>query len=316
MKIVILDGGTTNPGDLSWGPLEALGELTVYSDTPPELLVSRSKDAEALILNRPALPRDILIELPRLRFVGMLATGYNAIDIRAARELGITVCNVPDYCADMVAQQAFSLLLCLCGNVHRYSELVRAGRWQEAVSLNSGACPLSELSGKTLGIVGFGSIGRRVAEIGLAFGMGILFYSRSEKNAPAGCRQTELTELFEKSDVVSLHCPLTSETRGLVSKELLARMKRRAFLINTARGGIVDSRALADALNTGALAGAGLDVMEQEPPKPDDPLLTAKNCIITPHVAWSSREARERLILTVAENLKAFQEGAPRNAVN
>ncbi len=316
MKIVILDGGTTNPNDLSWAPLEALGELTVYNDTPPELVVSRSREANALILNRPALPREVLIQLPRLRFVGMLATGYNAIDIRAAGELGITVCNVPDYCADMVAQQTFSLLLCLYGNAHRYSELVRAGHWQEAVSLNYGTCPLFELSGKALGIVGFGSIGRRVAEIGRAFGMEILFYSRNEKKAPAGCRRVELTELFEKSDVVSLHCPLTPETKELVGKELLSRMKPTAFLINTARGGIVDSRALADALNAGALAGAGLDVMEREPPKPDDPLLTAKNCVITPHIAWSSREARERLILAVAKNLKAFQEGTPKNVVH
>ncbi len=316
MKIVILDGGTTNPGDLSWNPLEALGELTVYDSTPPELVIPRSLEAEALILNRPALDRAVLAQLPRLRFIGLLATGYNAIDTKAARELGITVCNVPDYCAELVAQQTISLLLCLCSNVHRYSEAVKEGRWQEAVSLNYSICPLTELSGKTLGIVGFGNIGRRVAALGQAFGMKVLVYSRMAKELPAGFRQTELPELFSHSDVVSLHCPLTPETRGMVGEALLSFMKPTAFLINTARGGLIDSRALAEALNTGRLAGAGLDVMEQEPPRPDDPLLTAKNCVITPHIAWSSREARARLIETVADNLKAFQKGTPRNVVN
>ncbi len=316
MKIVILDGGTTNPGDVSWAPLEALGDLTVYEQTPPELVVPRSLEAEALIVNRPVLSREILSQLPKLRYVGMLATGYNGIDTAAAREMGIAVCNVPSYCAETVAQQALTLLLCLCGNAHRYSEAVRAGRWDEAVSMNYGPYALFELAGKTLGVVGYGSIGKRVANLGLALGMKVLLYSRTRKEAPEGCRWADLETLFAESDAVSLHCPLTDGTRHLAGAKLLSRMKPTAFLINTSRGGVVDSAALAEALNAGRLAGAGLDVMEQEPPRPDDPLLTAKNCVITPHIAWASREARERLVAEVAGNLAAFQNGTPRNTVN
>lgn len=316
MKIVILDGRTTNPGDISWEPISSLGELTVYGASFQEQVVDRCRDAEAVILNRLSMDRSTLEQLPKLRFIGMLATGYNAIDTKAAREHGIAVCNVPGYCGDMVAQQAVSLLLSLCGNVHKYSEKVHSGNWTEAVALNYGAHPLVELSGKTLGIVGFGSIGQKVAAIGQALGMNLLLYSRTRKNAPAGARWVELEELFAESDAVSLHCPLTPETRGLAGERLLSLMKPTAFLINTSRGAVVDSRALADALNAGRLAGAGLDVMEQEPPRADDPLLTAKNCVITPHIAWASREARERLVAAVAENLRAFQADAPQNVVN
>lgn len=316
MKIVILDGCTTNPGDISWEPVSSLGELTVYDASLQEQVVDRCRDAEAVILNRLSMDRNTLEQLPKLRFIGMLATGYNAIDTKAAREHGIAVCNVPGYCGDMVAQQAVSLLLSLCGNVHKYSEKVRSGNWTEAVALNYGEHPLVELSGKTLGIVGFGSIGQKVAAIGQVLGMNLLLYSRTRKNAPAGARWVELEELFAESDAVSLHCPLTPETRGLAGERLLSLMKPTAFLINTSRGAVVDSRALADALNAGRLAGAGLDVMEQEPPRADDPLLTAKNCVITPHIAWASREARERLVAAVAENLRAFQAGAPQNVVN
>lgn len=316
MNIVILDGGTTNPGDVSWEPLAALGNLTVYDRTSPGEIVPRSMEADALIVNRVALTREILLKLPRLRFIGMLATGYNAIDTKAARERGIAVCNVPFYCVETVAQQAFTLLLCLCGGVHRHSELVRAGKWEEAVEMNYGSHPMFELTGKTLGIVGYGSIGKCVANLGLALGMDILLYSRTKKDAPQGCRWVPLEALFAESDVVSLHCPLNDSTRHLVGKDLLSLMKPTALLINTSRGGVIDSAALAEALNSGKLAGAGLDVLEQEPPEADDPLLTAKNCVITPHIAWASKEARERLISSVAENLKAFQQGCPRNVVN
>ncbi len=316
MKIVILDGGTTNPGDISWKPLEALGSLTVYEDTPPELVISRSLGADALIINRIHMTKDIIDILPDLQFIGMLATGYNAVDTEAAKSRGIVVCNVPDYCASIVAQQALTLLLCLCGNPHRYSALVKSGNWKEAETLNYGAFPLLELSGKTLGIVGFGSIGRKMADLGLALGMRVLLYSRTPKNAPAGCQWSEMESLFTESDVVSLHCPLNDSTRHLVNKDMLARMKPTAFLINTARGGIIDSAALAEALNARKLAGAGLDVLEQEPPKPDDPLLAAKNCIITPHIAWAAKDARQRLIAAVGENLRAFQAGRPQNVVN
>lgn len=315
-RIVILDGGTTNPGDISWGPLEALGEVCVYEETPASLTLSRAKDADALIVNRVVLDRDILGQLPRLRFIGTLATGYNTIDGTAARALGVTVCNVPFYCVETVAQHAFSLLLCLCGNVHRYSEMVRAGKWDEAVAMSHGSLPLFELTGKKLGILGYGNIGACVAKLGLALGMEVLLCSRTVKEAPAGCRWTGLKELFQESDVVSIHCPLTVETRGLIDRQLLFQMKPTAFLINTSRGAVINSLDLAEALNSGKLAGAGLDVLDQEPPPPGHPLLSAKNCIITPHIAWASREARERLVKTVAENLKGFLEGHPQNVVN
>ncbi|MCH5352164.1 MAG: D-2-hydroxyacid dehydrogenase [Acutalibacter sp.] len=316
MKIVILDGGTTNPGDVSWEPIAALGDLTVYDSTPPELVIPRAQDAEALIINRIALTKETLAQLPKLRFIGMLATGYNTVDTAAARELGVPVCNVPLYCVEMVAQQAFTLLLSLCGNVHRYSETVRAGKWQEAVAMNYQGYPLFELYGKTLGIVGYGSIGKCVAQLGLTLGMKVLLYSRTKKDAPEGCRWVDLETLFAESDVVSLHCPLNEQTAGLVNERLLSLMKPTSFLINTSRGGVVDSRALASALNSGKLAGAGVDVMAQEPPAADDPLLTAKNCVISPHIAWASKEARERLIRIVADNLQAFQNGKTQNAVN
>lgn len=316
MRIVVLDGGTTNPGDISWEPLASLGDLTVYDDTPQEEAAARAKGAQALVLNRIKVTEEFLDSLPDLRFIGMLATGYNAIDTAAARQRGVTVCNVPGYCGDMVAQHALSLLLCLCENVHRYSSLVRDGEWGKSLALNAGGAPLFELAGKTLGIVGFGNIGRKMAGLGLALGMKVLVYGRTEKAVPEGCKWVDLPTLFRESDGVSLHCPLTPETHHLVNRELLSLMKPTAFLINTARGGVVDSAALAEALNAGRLAGAGVDVLEQEPPAPDDPLLSAKNCVITPHLAWASREARIRLVDTVAENLRRFLAGDPQNVVN
>ena len=316
MKIVILDGKTTNPGDISWAPIEALGETTVYDGTPPELVIERAKDAEALIINRINLTREVLSQLPKLRFIGMLATGYNSVDTVAARERGIDLCNVPDYCADTVAQQALTLLLALCGSVHLHTELIQDGQWDKAVEMNHTTHPLYELSGKTLGIVGYGAIGQRVAKLGLDLGMKVLLSSRTEKAAPQGCTWTGLETLFEQSDVVSLHCPLNEHTQHLVNERLLSLMKPTALLINTSRGGVVDSAALAKALNENRLLGAGIDVMEQEPPRADDPLLTAKNCMITPHIAWASKEARIRLVEAVAGNLRAFQNGAPINVVN
>ncbi len=316
MRIVVLDGGTTNPGDISWEPLARLGELTVYDNTAQEEAAARAEGAQALVLNRLKVTEKLLDSLPDLQFIGMLATGYNSIDTAAARRRGVTVCNVPDYCGNMVAQHAVSLLLCLCENIHQYSSLVRAGEWGGAVALNTGAHPLFELSGKTLGIVGFGSIGQKVAALGLSLGMKVLVHSRTKKTLPGNCKWAELPALFSESDVVSLHCPLTAETGHLVNRNLLSLMKPTAFLINTARGGVVDSAALAEALNAGKLAGAGLDVLEQEPPDPDDPLLSARNCVITPHVAWSSKEARERLVAAVGENLRCFLAGTPKNVVN
>ena len=316
MDIVVLDGGTTNPGDLSWAPLEALGRVTVYDSTPADCVVKRAQDSEALIINRIVLNRAVLDALPKLRYIGTLATGYNTIDVRAAREKGVTVCNVPLYCVETVAQLTLALLLALCCRVEQLSAVTRSGGWNDAVEATHTTAPILELSGKTLGILGFGNIGRAVAQLGLALGMRVLVHSRTQRALPAGCTWCGFETLFETADVVSLHCPLTDETRGIVGASVLARMKPTALLINTARGALVDENALADALNSGRLAGAGLDVMAEEPPRPDHPLLTAKNCLITPHIAWASREARLRLIDAVAGNLRAFLAGQPVNVVS
>lgn len=316
MDIVVLDGGTTNPGDLSWAPLEALGRVTVYDSTPADCVVKRAQNAEALIVNRIVLNRAVLDALPKLRYIGTLATGYNTIDVRAAREKGVTVCNVPLYCVETVAQLTLALLLALCNRVEQLSAVTRSGGWNDAVEATHTTAPILELSGKTLGILGFGNIGRAVAQLGLALGMRVLAHSRTQRALPTGCTWCSFETLFETADVVSLHCPLTDETRGIVGASVLARMKPTALLINTARGALVDENALADALNSGRLAGAGLDVMAEEPPRPDHPLLTAKNCLITPHIAWASREARLRLIDAVAGNLRAFLAGQPVNVVS
>ncbi len=316
MNIVVLDGGTTNPGDLSWEPLEQLGQLTVYEETPPDLVEKRLQNAQAAILNRIFLGKDLFSKLPELRYVGTLATGYNTIDTHAARESGITVCNVPHYCEDAVAQHALSLLLCLCNKVQRFSDMTRSGHWTEAVQESHGFLIPVELAGKKLGILGYGSIGQKMACLGKALGMEILLYSRTQKSAPESDRWVDLETLFRESDVVSLHCPLTPETRGLVGEHLLSLMKPTAYLINTSRGAVIEETALAAALNQGILAGAAIDVLTQEPPAADHPLLKAKNCLITPHVAWATREARARLIKMVAENLQRFQEGHPQNVVS
>lgn len=316
MNIVVLDGGTTNPGDLSWEPISQLGNLTVYGETPSELVEERLQNAQAVILNRITLGKEQFTQLPQLKYVGTLATGYNTIDTAAARKMGVTVCNVPHYCEEAVAQHALSLLLCLCNKVQRSSDLTRSGNWDTAVEKSHGSLIPVELAGKKLGIVGYGSIGKKMAGLGLALGMEILLCSRTKKPAGEGCRWVDLETLFRESDVVSIHCPLTDATRGLVGTTLLSLMKPTAYLINTSRGAVVDEAALAHALNQGILAGAGVDVLTQEPPAPDHPLLTAKNCLITPHVAWATREARKRLIEIVAENLRCFQEGHPQNVVS
>lgn len=314
MKIVILDGGTTNPGDISWEPLEKLGTLTCYDTTAREDIPARAYDADAVILNRINMDQEIMEQLPNLKYIGTLSTGYNTIDIKYAAQRGITVCNVPLYCAETVAQMTFALLLELCNHVSRHSLMVHEGKWNESIS--AGLREWFELRGKNLGIIGYGNIGRKVADIGRAFGMNILVHSRSHKELPAGDRFVSLEELAAQSDVISVHCPLTDETRGLIDKNTLSLMKKSTLIVNTSRGAVINEKDLADALNNGAIAGAGLDVMSAEPPKADDPLLSAPNCIITPHIAWSSREARTRLVDTVAENLSRFMEGIPQNQVN
>lgn len=316
MQIVVLDGHALNPGDLSWGGLQALGPCEVHARTPPDQVVARAAGAGAVLTNKALLTREVLAALPRLRYVGVLATGYDVVDVAAARERGVVVTNVPAYSTPSVAQAAFALLLELSNGVGDHARGVRAGRWSASPDFCYWDHPQVELAGLTLGLVGLGSIGRAVARIGQAFGMTVLAHTRTAAaGAAAGVELLGLDELFARADVLSLHCPLTPDTQGLVSRERLARMKPTAYLLNTARGALVDETALAEALNAGRLAGAGLDVLSVEPPPAANPLLSARNCLVTPHVAWATRAARERLLRTAVENLGAFLGGRPRNVV-
>ena len=315
MKIVVLDGYTLNPGDLSWGPLEKLGDFTVYDRTLPGELLERASGAEALLTNKVVLDREVLEQLPVLAYIGVQATGYNVVDIEAARERGVVVTNVPAYGAPSVAQMTFALLLELVCAVGRHDGAVRSGKWSASPDFTFHETPLVELAGLTMGIVGFGAIGRAVARLAEAFGMEVLVHTRTPGKEP-GVRYVDLDTLFSRSDVVSLHCPLTPETKNLVNRERLRRMKHTAFLLNTARGPLVEEAALAEALNSGTLAGAGVDVLSVEPPPSDNPLLTARNCVITPHIAWATRAARERLMNTLVGNVKAWMSGEPVNVVS
>lgn len=311
MKIVVLDGYTENPGDLSWGPLQELGELTVYDRTPPEAVLERIGDAEAIYTNKTVLSRELIQAMPSVRFIGVLATGYNVVDVQAARERGIVVCNIPTYGTDAVAQYVFALLLELCHRVAHHAQAVQEGRWTACPDFCFWDYPLIELSGKTMGIVGYGRIGRRTAQIARAFGMQVLAYDafvQAEECVP-------LDELLERSDVVSLHCPLFPETRHIIRGETIARMKDGAILINTSRGPLVDEAALREALTSGKLYGAAVDVVSTEPVQPDNPLLGLENCLITPHIAWAPRESRQRLMDIAVENLRCFLRGAPQNVV-
>ena len=312
MKIVVLDGHTMNPGDLSWSALEALGDLEVYARTAPAEVVGRASGAEIVVTNKAILHREQIAALPGLRYIGVSATGYNVVDIAAANERGIVVTNVPEYGTRSVAQHAFALLLELTNQAGTHAAGVRSGAWARSIDWCYWNSPLIELDGLALGIVGYGRIGRATAAIGRTFGMRILTSSRGD--AP-GAEKRTVEQLFSESDVVSLHCPLTPENSGFVNAGLLARMKPSAFLINTGRGPLINERDLADALNAGKIAGAGLDVLSVEPPPADHPLLTARNCIVTPHQAWGSLAARSRLLNSVVENLKAFLSGNPRNTV-
>ena len=311
MKIVVLDGYTENPGDLSWGPLQELGELTVYDRTPPEAVLERIGDAEAIYTNKTVLSRELIQAMPAVRFIGVLATGYNVVDVQAARERGIVVCNIPTYGTDAVAQYVFALLLELCHHVAHHAQAVQQGRWTACPDFCFWDYPLIELSGKTMGIVGYGRIGQRTAQIARAFGMQVLAYDafvQAEECVP-------LDELLERSDVVSLHCPLFPETRHIIRGETIARMKDGAILINTSRGPLVDEAALREALTSGKLYGAAVDVVSTEPVQPDNPLLGLENCLITPHIAWAPRESRQRLMDIAVENLRCFLRGAPQNVV-
>ena len=317
MRIVILDGYTTNPGDLDWGPVAALGELAVHDRTPDEAIVARAAGAEAVLTNKTHLSAATLSALPQLRYVGVLATGVNVVDLAAAVAAGVTVTNVPGYSTPGVAQAVFALLLELTNQTGALSASARAGRWQACDDFCYWDGELVELEGLTLGIVGYGAIGRRVAGIARALGMRVVASSRSRAagRSDDGVEFLSLDEVFRTADVVSLHCPLTPDTKQLVNAARLASMKPSAYLVNTARGGLVDEQALAAALAAGAIAGAGLDVLTQEPPRAGSPLLTAPNCVITPHVAWATRKARARLIAAAAANLAAFRAGRPQNVV-
>jgi len=317
MKIVVLDGYTLNPGDLSWGRLETLGECTVYDRTAPEDVVERAGEAEIVLTNKTILSADVIRRLTRLRYIGVLATGYNVVDVEAAGERGIPVTNVPSYGTRSVAQMVFAHLLNLTQHVAHHARTVRDGRWAACPDFCYWDMPLLELAGLTLGIVGFGRIGRAVAGLARAFGMKVIVYDVIvPAEMPDGCRMAELEDVFREADVLSLHCPLTPRTEKLINAERLALMKPTAFLVNTSRGPLIDEPDLAQALNAGRLAGAGLDVLSTEPPAADNPLLTAKNCYITPHIAWATRSARQRLLSIAIDNVAAFVAGKPQNVVN
>lgn len=317
MKIVVLDGYCVNPGDLSWKGLEALGSVEVYEYTTPGEVLERSRGAGALLTNKVRLNAETLAALPELKYIGVLATGYNVIDLEAARRQGITLTNVPAYSTRSVAQLVFAHLLNITQQVGHHAARVSEGAWSRSRDFCFWDTPQIELSGKTMGIVGFGNIGSAVAELARAFGMNVLAYTSKEASRlPLGVEKVTLDELFSRSDVVSLHAPLTPETRGLVDAARLALMKPTAILINTGRGPLVDETALAEALNSGKIYAAGLDVLSSEPPREDNPLLTARNCYVTPHIAWATREARSRLIEVAVTNLGAFLSGHPVNRVD
>ncbi len=315
-KIVILDGYPANPGDLSWDALREFGDLTVYEHCRSEAeLLAHAKGAEILLINKPQITRKVMEQLPELRFIAVQATGYNVVDVAAARERGIVVSNVPAYSTGSVVQHTFALILELFSAVTPHSEAVRRGEWSKAKDFTFYVAPTRELLGLTFGIVGFGNIGQAAAAVAHAFGMKVLVYSRTPKKA-AIAEFVSMDDLFERSDILSLHCPLTEETKKLVNRGHLAKMKKTALLVNTARGALIDEDALAEALNEGRIAGAALDVLSTEPPPPDNVLLHAKNCLVTPHIAWATYEARKRLIAASTENVRAFLSDKPINVVS
>jgi len=292
MKIVILDGYTINPGDLNWNGIKDLGECLIYDYTPPETTVERSKKAEAILTSKVIFNKEVIEQLPALKYIGVLATGYNVIDTEVTKQAGITVTNIPAYSTESVAQMVFSHILHFVQNISVHSESVKRGDWAESIHFSYHLTPQIELAGKTLGIIGFGQIGEAVAKIGLAFGMKVIYNNRSKKRTSLKAFQVDLDTLFMKSDFISINCPLTEDNKEFINSSAINKMKAGAFLINTGRGQLINERDLADALNEGRIAGAGLDVLSTEPPKSDNPLIHAKNCWITPHIAWATFEAR------------------------
>ncbi|MBQ8225048.1 MAG: D-2-hydroxyacid dehydrogenase [Bacteroides sp.] len=317
MKIVVLDGFAANPGDLSWEDLKSLGECEIYDRTAPDEVLTRAADAEVLLTNKTVLTAAHMQALPQLKYIGVLATGYNVVDTDAAKQQGIIVTNIPAYSTDSVAQMVFSHILNIAQQVKHHSDEVHKGRWTNCADFCFWDTPIMELRGKKLGIVGLGHTGFMTARIAIGFGMKVFAYtSKSHFQLPPEIHKMDLDELFRECDIVSLHCPLTETTRELVNADRLRLMKPTAILINTGRGPLINEQDLADALNQGTIFAAGLDVLSQEPPQANNPLLTAKNCYITPHIAWASREARVRLLQIMVENIRAYQSGKPINVVN
>ncbi len=317
MNIVVLDGYAANPGDLSWAPLEALGDCTIYDRTGRKDVIERAKDADIALTNKSILFRDEIEKLERLKYIGVIATGYNVVDAAAAGEKGIVVTNVPDYCSDAVVELCFAHVLNLTKRVSEHAKGVRDGKWCGSVDFCYWDFPVVELSGLTFGIVGYGRIGRRLADVARAFGMKVLVNTRTvPSEAREGLKFVDIETVFRESDVVSLHCPLTEENKGFVSTRLLGLMKSSAFFINTGRGPLVDEQALAEALNEGRIAAAGVDVLSSEPPGRHNPLLGAKNCFVTPHIGWAAKSARQRLLDIAIENVRSSLSGKPQNVVN
>lgn len=318
MKIVDLDGYAANPGDVSWDEIKTLGELIVYDRSNPDEVVERASGAEAVLTNKVVLGKEEMSQLPDLKYIGVLATGYNVVDTEEAKRRGIVVTNIPAYSTMSVAQLVFAHLLNITNHVSMHADAVRDGAWQNAKDFCFWLQPLTELDGKTMGIVGLGNTGMAVARIALSFGMKVLAYTSKEATAlPQGiCKAKDLDQLFNESDVLSLHCPLTPETHHIINSESISKMKPSAILINTGRGPLVDDEALAKALIEGRISAAGIDVLTQEPPRNGNPLIGAPNCFITPHVAWATQAARQRLMHIAAENIKAYQAGKPINQVN
>lgn len=318
MKIVVLDGYTLNPGDLSWNGLHQLGQLTVYERTSEEMVLERIGDAEAVFTNKTPITSEVIENSPNLKFIGVLATGYNVVDVKAARSAGITVSNIPTYGTDAVAQYTIALLLEICHHVGAHADCVKRGEWTSSPDWCFWKFPLIELAGKTMGIIGFGKIGQGTAKIAQALGMNILAYDafRRPELESGTCHYTELDELLSESDVVVLHCPLFPDTQGIINRDTISKMKDGVMIINDSRGPLIVEEDLRDALISGKVAGAAVDVVSEEPISPDNPLLHAPNMIITPHMAWAPKESRQRLMNLAVENLKAFLEDAPVNVVN
>lgn len=316
VRIVILDGYTANPGDLSWKELEALGQLTVYERTKPEETVARAAEADIVLTNKVIIGKAEIEQLPHLKYIGVLATGYNVVDIKAAHERGIIVTNVPAYSTESVAQMVFAHLLTVTNRTEHYAIQNRKGRWTNNPDFSYSDTLLTEIAGKTIGIVGLGNIGKRVAQIALAFGLKVkAFTSKAAETLPDGIQKADMQELFSTADVISLHCPLTDNTKHLINADTIGLMKKTAIVINTGRGPLVEDQAVADALENKRIAAYCADVLTEEPPRADNPLLKQQNAYITPHIAWATVEARVRLLQVAIENVRAFLSGTPQNVV-